>query len=297
MKHQNDTLSLIFSIVDDFCKKHIKKRKKCRGKPLKYTDNQILKMIAIKYLLGINSDRSLSRILSSGIGKNIFNNVPDHSRFNRRVKILLPIIVQFHSYLAKKLQCHIKDIRLIDSTHIPVIKYQRSSRSNSFPEASYGYSATKDEKYYGFKLHMLTTTGGIPTNYDLTPANIHDLSMLEELTNSYQGKELIIIGDKGYINKDIKQALNCKGKTLITPYRKNQKQKNNWIEKKLLKSRRRIETVFSQLKEQMSLEDTKAKSLLGLVSRIMGIIFSFTLGIYINKLLGRRLLNIKSLLV
>lgn len=296
MKHQDNALDLIFSIVDDFCKKHIKKkRKKCRGKPQQYADSQIFKMVAIKYLLGINSDRSLVRILSGGIGKGIFPQVPDHSRFNRRTKELLPVLVKFQKFLANKLHAHFKDIRLIDSTSIPVVSYLRSSRSSSFPEASYGYCAAKDEKYYGFKLHMLITANGIPTNFDLTPANIHDLSMLEELTDTYQ--ELIIVGDKGYINKTKQQELKHQNKILITAYRKNQKQKSNWIEKKLLKSRRKIETIFSQLKEQMNLANTKAKSLLGLASRVMGIIFSFTLGIFVNKLLGRRLLNIKSLLV
>jgi len=296
MKHQDNTLDLIFSIVDDFCKKHLKKKKRRKiGSPVKYYDNQILKMIAVKYLLGINSDRSLVRILSGGIGKRIFSSVPDHSRFNRRSKELFPVLVKFQKFLSSKLHSHLKVIRLIDSTPIPVVSYLRSSRSTSFPEASYGYCAAKDEKYYGFKLHMLITTNGVPTNFDLTPANIHDLSVTEELTEPYQ--ELIIVGDKGYLSKTQQQELQYKNKILITSYRKNQKQKNNWFEKKLLKSRRKIETVFSQLKEHMNLENTKAKSLLGLASRIMGIIFSFTLGIFVNKLLGRKLLNIKSLLV
>lgn len=296
MKHQDNTLDLIFSIVDDFCKKYLKRRrKKRRGPPNKYSDSQILKMIAIKYLMGINSDRSLTRILSSGIARNIFFKVPDHTRFNRRTKELLSILVIFQRYLNRKLHSHLKDIRLIDSTSVPVVTYSRSSRSGSFPEATYGYCAAKDEKYYGFKLHVLSTTTGIPTDYDLTTANIHDIKMVEELTNSYQ--QLVIVGDKGYLDKNLKQELQNKNKLLITPYRKNQKQKNNWAEKKLLRFRRRIETVFSQFKEQMNLENTKAKNLSGLITRIIGIIFSFTLGIYINKLLGRRLLNIKSLLV
>ena len=252
-------------------------------------------MTAVKYLLGINSDRSLIRSFTSGINKGILSKIPDHSRFNRRTKELLPIMVKFQRFLTRKLHCHLKGSRIIDSTPIPVVRYSRSYRSVSFPEASYGYCAAKDEKYYGFKLHMLITTSGIPTNFDLTSARIHDLKIVEELTESYQ--ELIIVGDKGYLNKEKQQELKNKNKLLITPYRKNQKQKNNWFEKNLLKGRRKIETVFSQLKEQMNLENTKAKSLLGLVSRIMGIILSFTLGIFINKLLGRKLLNIKSLLV
>lgn len=62
--------NLIFSIVDDFCKLHLKK-KKHRGPKYTFSDSQILKMIAIKYLLGARSDRSLVKILSHGIAKSL----------------------------------------------------------------------------------------------------------------------------------------------------------------------------------------------------------------------------------
>ena len=294
MKHQEYTLDLIFSIVDDFCKLHLKKRKR-RGPKHTFSDGQIFKMIAIKYLFGVQSDRSLIRILKHGIAKGLFKKIPDHSQLNRRSKQLMYVTANFQKYLVKKLKCHFKEVRIIDSTPIPVKTYLRSSRSNTFPEASYGYCAATKEKYYGFKLHMLATIGGIPTDFDLTPANVHDLKMLDDLTEDYAS--LIVIGDKGYIGKNKQDELKDDNKILITPYRKNQKQKsNNWVKSKLLRYRRRMETVFSQLKDQMSLSRTRAKSLLGLASRVIGILFSFTLGIYINDLLGRKLLNIKSLL-
>jgi len=141
---------------------------------------------------------------------------------------------------------------------------------------------------------MAVTPSGIPTNFDLTPANISDGKMTEELIELYDF--LIAIGDKGYLDQEKQQELLKQNKKLITPYRKNQKQKNSGFEQKLLKLRRRIETVFSQFKEQMHLNKTRAKSLIGLVLRVLGIITSFTLGVYINSLRGNKLLKIKGLL-
>lgn len=296
MKKQNHTLDLIFSIVDDFCKKNLKKRKgkSKRGAPYRYSNRQILKMVAIKYLLGVSSDRSLTRILRGDLVKKLFPAIPDHSQFNRRVKQLLPEMIDFQNYLTSKLKCQLDEIRLIDSTPIPVVKYARSSRTSLYPEASYGYSACQKEKYFGFKLHLLSTRSGIPTDYDLTPANIHDLKMVDDLIEDYHS--LVIIGDKGYLDKEKKNDLAQENKLMVTPYRKNQQQQNNQIEKKLLRFRKKLETVFSQLKGQMNLAYTQARSLSGLIARVISIILTFTIGIYANKLLGRKLLTIKSLL-
>ena len=141
---------------------------------------------------------------------------------------------------------------------------------------------------------MAVTPSGIPTNFDLTAANIPDGKMTKELIELYEF--LIAIGDKGYLDKEKQQELERQNKKLITPYRKNQNKRNSEFERRLLKLRRRIETVFSQFKEQMHLNKTRAKSLIGLVSRVLGIITSFTLGIYINSLRGNKLLRIKGLL-
>lgn len=296
MKHQENTLNLIFSIVDDFCNRYLKKRKRRKvGRKQRYTDNQILKMVVLKHLSGIQSDRSLIRICKEGLAMKLFKTLPDHSRFNRRTKELTPLMVRFQRFLTRKLKTEDKLIRIIDSTALPVVNYWRSYRCHGFPEANYGYCAAKKEKYYGFKLHLLTTVNGIPTDYDLTPASIPDGKMTEEMVDNYG--QLILLGDMGYLNQEKQNILKEQGKTLITPFRKNQKRKNSQLSKKLLKFRRRIETVFSQLKEHMHIEKTKAKSLCGLATRVTGIIFSFTLGIYVNSILGRRLLEIKSLLV
>jgi hypothetical protein len=294
MKHQDNTLNLIFSIVDDFCKLHLKKNKNKLGPHYQYSDSKILKMIAIKYLSGIESDRSLIRILKNGLAKGIFRGIPDQSSFNRRSKELAHCLVEFQRFLTLQLGTDSNPIRILDSTPIPVVSYLRSNRSSSFPEASYGYCAAKREKYFGFKLHLAVTPSGIPTNFDLTPANISDGKMTEELIELYDF--LIAIGDKGYLDKTKQQELERRNKKLITPYRKNQNKRNSEFEQKLLRLRKRVETVFSQFKEQMHLNKTRAKSLIGLVTRVLGIITSFTLGMYINSLRGNKLLKIKGLL-
>ncbi|MFZ5988636.1 MAG: IS982 family transposase [Bacillota bacterium] len=296
MRKSQNTLCLIFAVVDDFCK-HLKRIRHKKGPKYKFSRNQILKMMILKNLLGITSDRSFIRFLRN-FGRGLFRKIPDHSVFNRRSKDLLSLFEAFRRFLLTKLQVEGDSIRLIDSTPVPVVRYRRGEDrlAKSFERATFGYCATQDEKYFGFKLHLLTTSTGLPTHFDITEASLPDVKMLEELTSSFN--KLIIIGDKGYQDLDLKDKLLTENKLMITPDKKNQKrQLNNQAKKQLLKFRKRIEITINQLKDQFNLAKLRAKNLLGLVVRIMGVILTMTLAVFVNRHLGRPDFKIKELLL
>jgi hypothetical protein len=56
-----------------------------------------------------------------------------------------------------------------------------------------------------------------------------------------------------------------------------------------------IKTVFSQLVEHTDLQDLGSKTGMGLCKRVIGVVAAFTMGIYINFVLGRPLLAAKEL--
>lgn len=296
MRKRANTLCLIFAVVDDFCK-HLKRKKRRGGPKPVISRNQIIKMIILKFLLGITSDRSLVRFLNN-FGRCLFRKIPDHSWFNRKSKRLLPTFEMFRKYLLNNLDVTSDDIHLIDSTPVPVVRYRRGEGplATSFQRASFGYCATQDEKYFGLKLHLLTTKTGIPTQFELTEASLHDVKMLEEMISSFSN--LILIGDKGYHDLKLKNKLLAVKKHIITPDKRNQtKQRNSETEKQFLKFRKRIEITINQLKDQFNLTRLRAKSLIGLATRVMGIMVSLTLGVLINRLIGRPDLKVKELLL
>lgn len=86
-----------------------------------------------------------------------------------------------------------------------------------------------------------------------------------------------LIGDKGYISKEVKIDLfeSCNIK-LETPRRANQKDHEHW-HPVFRKCRKRIETLFSQLCDQMMLKRNYAKSLEGLKTRLMSKIAAVTI--------------------
>lgn len=221
-----------------------------------------------------------------------FKKIPDHSTISRREKKLVEAQNQLREYLVDQLVSCQDNIRLVDSTPISTVRYERSGRNKLIPEASYGYCATKKEKYKGFKLSLLTTLSGIPTEFELTPANIHDIRVLEELLYAYQ--DLTVVGDKGYLDKKLRAKLAWENKRLITPYKKNQSVKNTDLERKLLKYRKRIETVFNQLKLKFNLVNHQMKDLRGVVTRLFSILTNFTLMIWCNvKLKQKSILSTK----
>jgi hypothetical protein len=97
---------------------------------------------------------------------------------------------------------------------------------------------------------------------DLTKASIHDVNVLKEIKYGKR-KNATLIGDKGYISKEVKIDLfeSCNIK-LVTPVRANQKDQKHW-HPVFRKCRKRIETIFSQLYDQMMLKRNYAKSLQG----------------------------------
>lgn len=296
MRKESNTLCLIFAIVDEFCK-HLKRKRRLGGPKPVISRNQIIKMMSLKHLLGGTSDRSFIRFLGN-FGRGLFKRVPDHSWFNRKSKELFTTFEAFRRYLLKKLKVEGEIVRLVDSTPVPVVRYKRGEGklARSFERASFGYCASQDEKYFGYKLHLLVTATGIPTHFELTEASLPDVKMLEELTSSFE--KLITIGDKGYQSFKLKEKLLTENRLVITPDKKNQKRcKNTQAENQFLKFRKRIEITIAQLKDQFNIAKLRAKSTMGLAVRIMGAMMTMTLAVYVNRCLGRSDFKIRELLM
>ena len=104
------------------------------------------------------------------------------------------------------------------------------------------------------KVSLICDDLGIPFNIKLYSANTYDsktiLGTLEDNNiREILGKNLILLGDKGYISKnETKQELKEMGVELLTYKRKTQKIQNTEEEKQKLSKRFKVENVFSTLK-------------------------------------------------
>lgn len=282
----------IFCLVDEFCKSYACELPH-KGAPYKLIDSEVITLVLFQALLGIESERSFLRFMTRFFPG--WFQLVDQSQYNRRTKEVSLRLNQFRKYLIDKLDIQ-TDLFVIDSMPIPLINPVRVYQSGSFPEMSFGHKASLKTDYYGGKLHVLITAHGVPMLFDLTAANIDDREMLDELLADTGF--ITVVGDKGYLDQERQKTLKEKQRiTLITPYRKNQKQKLPECLKTLYrKTRKRIESLFNQLTDHFHFKDFLAKTLQGLTTRILQKITALTMGIYLNTILGRKRLAIKSLL-
>lgn len=165
-------------------------------------------------------------------------------------------------------------------------------RFDEFSQApDFGFCASQNTYYYGYKLHAICGLSGVIHSYDLSKASVDDRKFMEDVKRTYY--DCSMYGDKGYIGADMQLDLfETAHIRLECPYRINQK---NWKPTfiPLAKARKRIETLFSQLAEQFMTIRNYAKITNGLFARIISKISALTVLQYINYMNGKPIGRIK----
>lgn len=256
----------------------------------KLSDMELIAIGLTSEFMGIDSERDLFRKLPANLASRI-----ERSVYNRRKRRLFV----YREQLRKKLAGHVgtQGCYTLDSMPLEVCRESRIQRSRICREdyetaPDKGYCDSQNLWYYGYKLHAVCTIEGVFIDFDLTRASIHDIHYLKDIKSMY--RNCIILGDKGYLNLDYQRDLFSSGKIrLEVPMRKNQKgyKPQAYI---FRKSRKRIETLFSQLCDQFMIRRNYAKSFDGFKNRILSKIMALTTIQMINHLNGRNINNLKT---
>ena len=260
----------------------------------KLSDLEVISLSLTAEYMSIDSENDLFRKLPISISEKI-----ERSVYNRRRKRLSTHLNQIRLKLASYFN-EFEDCFIVDSMPLEVCKLSRSSRSKICKEVDYaypnkGYCASQQSNYYGYKLHAVCSVNGVFQSIDLSPASIHDIHYIKDIRN--QISDCTLIGDKGYLSAEIQLNLfeTCNIK-LNTPMRTNQLdyKKQSYI---FRKSRKRIETLFSQLCDQFMIRRNYAKSFQGFKTRILSKITALTTVQFINKFIfDRNSITLKSAL-
>jgi hypothetical protein len=231
--------------------------------------------------------------------RDLFPQVPERSRFNRRRRNLMQAINCVRQVVLRMLDVAQDRYCTIDSLPVPVVQFHLVPGASSewaTHGATFGKVVTKKQTIFGYKLHLLVTLNGVILDFVLAPAHITDLQVGEELLNEHT--DLVVIGDKGYISGQLATMLADHNRLqLLTIPRRNQKRQLPANVAHLLNARRQIiETVHGQLTEQLSIETNHAHSFWGLCARLYTKLTAHTLSVYLNRLLGNiEFLQIKQL--
>lgn len=219
----------------------------------------------------------------------LFPQVPERSRFNRRLRNLMPAI-----NLIRQAVVHLLDVAqdrqcTIDSVPVPVVQFHlvpSASREWAAHGATFGKVVTKKQTIFGYKLHLLVTLKGVILDFVLAPAHASDLTVGEEMLRAHT--DLVVLGDKGYISQPVAMRLAQHNRlALLTIPRRNEKRQLPVEVARLLNAQRQIiETVHDQLTEPFGLETNHAHSFWGLCTRLHTKLAAHTLSVYLNRLFG-----------
>jgi hypothetical protein len=256
----------------------------------KLSDIELIALVLTAEYLSIDSEYQLFRMIPSDISDRI-----ERSVFNRRKRKLFGVIEMIRNKISEEL-VPFENFMIVDSMPLEVCKLSRATRSkicredyDSAPDK--GYCASQKLHFYGYKLHAVTTLKGVFKSFEITKASVHDIHYLKNIKQEFSN--CTIIGDKGYLSAENQLDLfETKKITLEVPMRQNQQnyKPQSYIFKK---SRKRIETLLSQLCDQFMVRRNYAKTFDGFKTRILAKLTSLTIIQFINHLNGRNINNIK----
>ena len=259
------------------------------GRKYKMTDLEVVALSLTAEFMSIDSENALFKQVTS----NDISNLIERSQFNKRRRKLFLFSEEIRTKLASFF-LDFEDYFIVDSMPLEICKFSRHNRvkicKDEFETApSKGFCASQNNWFYGYKLHGVCSVSGIFHSLDITKAEVHDIHFLKNIKQ--QMSDCVVLGDRGYLSEtiqiDLFQSVNIK---LETPMRINQKgyKKQPYI---FRKSRKRIETLFSQLCDQFLIRRNYAKTFEGFKTRILAKITALTLVQYINKFIFDRPIN------
>jgi Transposase DDE domain len=252
------------------------------GRPALVADAELVALAVAQAAIGISSDRQFLGLIGRVL-PGWFPHLPDQSQYNRRLRQLVGLLSVVQQQLARLLDCG--GARLCDGTLIGVASYPGCQRHSEFVGfARFGFAKSQHRFIYGVRLVLLTDERGLPLGYTVVPANEKEYEPLADLLTGIPTE--VVIADKGLWGRDYAARLAADGTTLLTP-NKHRTSDNLGRERALASTRLVIESVFSNLKEQMRLERHLARTPTGLALRIAQRILALTLGMLLNTISGR----------
>ena len=169
------------------------------------------------------------------------------------------------------------EVFLIDSMPVPVCRRARARRSRKLRGKAFcGFCAAKKEKFFGWRLHLVCRTDGVPVAFDLVPGGLHDLTPIHELTYGLPAAATVY-GDKAYNAADDEASIVEETGVRLVPLRKANMRPNVWADKLALRAwRKRIEALFSQL-EAMGVQRLRARANPGLQLKLHASLLAATI--------------------
>src|SRR3954467_14084594 len=179
--------------------------------------------------------------------------LPLKSGFTKRLHRLADLLYSLFQQMGaiiKELNC--SGMYILDSFPLAACHNIRISRCRLFKGEAYrGFCASTRQYFYGVKVQVITTAGGIPVECCFGPGSEHDSEAISQLLWDFKGGDRIY-DDSGYTLYGFEDIAADAGIDILTARKKNTRRKDQpyqaWLKDHY---RKQIETSFSQITNLM----------------------------------------------
>jgi hypothetical protein len=284
LEETEEAIIVLFCLVDDTYR--LLNPKAQHYESLKsLSDSEVITLALLQQLRGVESERSFLREVArffSHLFPGVIGLWP--SSLHRRVRRLRRYLEPLRRAVVPELVGDPETL-IVDSTLLEVLHPRQVKQSAGFDGAA--WVRWGSFSVYGVKLHLLCSTNRVPLSYELTPANVAEVSLTEELINEaslVEGVARRLLGDLAYQSAHLEEELAECGILLVS----GRADRRPGV-------RQQIEIALASLKRVFGLGETLATTLIGLATRIAAKITAYTYSFLVNRKLGRPQGRVKEL--
>jgi hypothetical protein len=253
-------------------------------------DAELVTLAVMSALLGYTSERRWLRRARRDFGC-LFPYPPQQSGYNKRLRRACELVKHMTRVLAQDTTLWTDDVWVVDSTPVGCgCSRETAKRSDLAGWAEYGYCASHSRYFWGLRLHLVCTLGGLPILFALTGAKADERETLRDLLDTAPEVEAThpgqtIIGDKNYYGREFEHDLTQRNLELLRPARKGEPERAGAHLFKPL--RQIIESINQTLKGQLDLERHGGKTPSGVAVRVLTRVLALTAAIWHNDKTGQ----------
>lgn len=284
----------VFCLVDDALPRVVRGRLRRRGPRPVLRDSEVLTVELVGEYLGLGRDTELFAYFRRHY-RHFFPALAGVHRttFARQAANLWRVKEALWQRLLPRTGCD-PSWAMVDSFPVAVCRFARAPRSRAFRgEAGFGKDHSAKATIYGFRLHARVAWPGVVTRLSLAPAGAADAALLEELTDETAGT---CLGDRAYWRPELSEWLRGRGVEMLVPFKKAASDPAPGRSRVITSIRYRIETVFSQLCERLTVKRVWARDLWHLSSRLLRKVLAHTVMVALNREQGHEPLRLAELL-
>ncbi len=254
------------------------------------SDAELVTLAVMSALLGFTSERRWLRYARAHLA-GMFPRLPLQPGYNKRLRAASLLVIKMIEVLGRDTSLWSDDVWVVDSTPVECGRSRETTRRSALAGwAEYGYCASHSRFFWGLRLHLVCTLGGLPVAFALTGAKADErttlLDMLDtagDLVARHPGQT--IIADKHYYGRAFEHALTDSGLRLLRKARKGEPARAGTELFKPL--RQTIESINQTLKGQLDLERHGGRTPAGVIVRVSVRILALTAAIWHNDNTGQ----------